>query len=91
MPQASITVLPIPDEELDRINKQLNLGAENADQLRQSYDHLDLAYMVATGKEPPTAAQLAIAFGKYVHGLRSGDEGWCQLDTDALLYSTGQY
>ena len=79
------------DVSLMRINKELGLGADTADELRSMYDSHDLRYMIETGKEPPTALEIAHAFNKYVAGLRVDTDGWTQVDTCALAYATGNF
>jgi len=75
------------DDQLVAINQKLGLKAIDANHIREMYDNVDLRYMVLKQKEPPTAQQLSTAFGKYVLGVRQGDENWTQFDADALDYS----
>ena len=87
--QATIKTIGFSNEDLEKLNDDLKLGAGYAGQLRMAYDNVDLSYMMEHRKEPPTAKQLSIAFGKYAYGLRLGDDGWTAMDEDALKYATG--
>lgn len=56
-------------------------------ELYEGYCARDIAWMAKTRKYPPTALQLAVAFGKFATRATSEDDSWDSNDQDALDYS----